>query len=176
LVAQLRALPRIAWDGAPGAGPFTGAALLRPGRRASRTYPELIRDFRFTQRDIRRVISEGMTRLLSPEVELPVVAHDERVRRRTAITAGLAALSPDVLASFTDLERQMMVRCYGLDGHPRANRRGLARELDVDRKRIRTVLAWAAAPVFRAPSGHVLALRSRAAESHLQKRNEFGQT
>ena len=93
------------------------------------------------------MISQGVARLLSPEIELPVVAHDERVRRRTAIIAGLAALGPAGLAGFTDLEQQMIVRCYGLDGQPRASQRGLARELGLDRKRIRTVLAWAAALV-----------------------------
>ncbi|MDE3076278.1 MAG: hypothetical protein KGJ86_12695 [Chloroflexota bacterium] len=76
------------------------------------------------------MIFQGVARLLSPEVELPVVSHDERVRRRTAIVAGLAALGPNALAGFTDLERRMVVR--GLDGQPRAGQRRLARELGVD--------------------------------------------
>ncbi|MGH2363709.1 MAG: hypothetical protein ACRDHX_03550 [Chloroflexota bacterium] len=147
VVEQLRPLPAVVWESLP----EPDRSLVRRyyglvGEQPA-TYPELIKEYHLTYRDIRRMITHGVARVLDPDAAIATVAHDERVRWRMSVAAALAALGPERLTGFSELERQLVVRYYGLDAQLRVSQRQIARDLGVDRKRVRAVLERAAALV-----------------------------
>jgi len=151
LTEQLRQLPVTAWDVLP--EPDRSMVRRYYGLEGEQpaTFLELMVAFRLQHRQIRRMVSQGVSRLVDPTATLRVTRpHDERVRRRTAVVAGLAALGANGMAEFSELDRQIIARSYGIDGEQRGSQRGIARSLGITGRRVREALAKAAAVVENA--------------------------
>lgn len=142
---QLRQLPAEAWE----ALPEPDRTLVRRYYGLTRAQPatlvELMAAFRLQHRQVRRMVEQGTLRLIDPTTASAAPPQDERVRRWVAVQARLAALPEDALASVSDLDRQIIVRYYGLDGDPPGRQRALARALGISRQRVTPALAQAAA-------------------------------
>jgi len=143
---QLRQLPAAAWE----ALPEPDRSLVRRYYGVDGSQPaslvELMAAFGLQHRQVRRMVVQGALRLIDPNAAIGAAApHDERVRRRAAVHAGLAALPDDALAGLSELDRRIIERFYGLDGGPPGRQRAIARDLAIGRRRVNVALAQAAA-------------------------------
>ncbi len=142
---QLRQLPVAAWNAIP--EPDRSMVRRYYGLDGARpaTLADLMATFGLQHRHVRRMVAQGTLRLIDPDAAGAATPHEERVRNKTAVQARLAALPEGALARLAEVDRQIIVRFYGLDGGPPGRQRAIARNLGVSRKQVNAALAQAAA-------------------------------